>query len=556
MNNLWRLSGLIGLALLMAGQTASAPQAGSPCASDYAPGVVLVKLRDGASMAQLQASLDVVAEIPSLGVWSLRVPAGQECDALETLRRDPRVAFAELDYVAHATDIVVPNDPGWINQWAPAKIGASTAWSIVTGTSDVVIAVLDTGVQLEHEDLAANLWTNPREIPGNWIDDDGNGKIDDVHGWNFFHSFSGSGYIPDENADVRDDNGHGTHVAGIAAAVTNNGVGVAGIAGGARIMPVKVLDQFGSGFYSDIAAGIMYAAENGARVINLSVGGAEDSQTLRAAIDYARDRGALVIAAAGNTGGPVYYPAAYEPVLAVAATDSNDQRASFSNHGPQIDVAAPGQDIYSTWCHQNIYLKLCQGSYYFTKSGTSMAAPHVSGVAALVWSHWPALTADAVAMQITQTVVDVDSPDWDEYTGWGRLDAGAAVATLTAPADLWIHITAPAFVGAGQAVPLALVYGNGGGLAASDVWITATLPASLTASTPLTHWIPSLAAASGPYTLTLMVVVSPDISAGAELTQTATISFRGVDLNPLDNAAFTVTRVEYLFFLPLALSRT
>ncbi len=206
--------------------------------------------------------------------------------------------------------------------------------------------------------------------------------------------------------------------------LSNNGIGIAGVAWGARVMPVKVLDQYGEGWYSDIAAGIIYAADNGAKIINLSLGGAAASQTLCEAAAYALQKGALLVAATGNGGAAVSYPAACDGVLAVAATDRADQRAGFSNFGPQVDLAAPGVDIYSTW-------PWLDG--YFTRSGTSMAAPHVAGVAALVWSRWPAWTNVAVSRQITETAMDVDAAGWDAYTGWGRLDAAAAVGA--APFD-------------------------------------------------------------------------------------------------------------------------
>ncbi len=281
---------------------------------------------------------------------------------------------------------------------------------------------MDSGVYLGHPDLASKVWKNPDEIPGNGIDDDLNGKVDDVNGWHFYQQWTPDGYIPAGNANVTDDFGHGTHVAGITAAATNNGFGIAGISWGARVMPVRVLDQYGNGWYSDIAAGIIYAVDNGAKIINLSLGGAatsENAQPLCEAAAYAQQKGALLVAAAGNTGAAVLYPAACDGVLAVAATDRTDQRAVFSNFGPEVDLAAPGVDIYSTW-------PWLDG--YFIKSGTSMAAPHVSGVAALVWSRWPEWDNVAVSRQITETAVDVDAAGWDPYTGWGRLDAAAALA--------------------------------------------------------------------------------------------------------------------------------
>jgi thermitase len=575
MNKPWRWCWLIGLALTVAGLSSSQSHAGAPCVGDYAPGVVLVGLHDGAngppSANRAVLPFQVVSASPKIGVLALRVLAGEECTLLEMLRRDPRVAYAELDYVVRSldvrsspfalrhslltlrpSDVITPDDPGWINQWGPAKIEAPAAWGVVTGTPDVVIAVLDTGVYLDHEDLASKLWTNPGEIPGNWVDDDGNGQVDDIHGWHFFHSWSGSTYFPAEDSDVRDDNGHGTHVAGIAAAAANNGAGIAGLAWGARIMPVKVLNQYGDGFYSDLAAGIIYAADNGARVINMSLGGAESSQMLCAAVDYARRHGAVVVSATGNDGAPwVRYPAACPSALAVAATDSDDQQTSFSNYGSQVALAAPGTDIYSTWCHQNIYLKLCDGNYYLTKSGTSMATPHVSGVAALIWSRWPALTADAVAMQITRTAVDVASPGWDEYTGWGRLNAAAAVTPLTAPADLWIQLSAPARINSGQTITYSLVYGNGGG-EAQDVRITATLPVSLSGAGPFTYFTPSLSAASGPYTQTLTATVGATALPGTSLVGAAEIS-SVADLNLWDNRAEAITQIGYQTFLPILL---
>jgi len=511
----------------------------------------------------------VVSTQPQVGVQAFRVPAGEECTLLGKLRHDPRVRYAELDYAIHSlnvrpspfalrrslltlrpSDVITPDDPGWINQWGPAKIEAPAAWSIVTGTPDVRIAVLDTGIYLEHEELSIQLWTNFGETPGNWIDDDGNGKVDDVHGWHFFHSWSGSVYLPAEDGDVRDDNGHGTHVAGIAAAAANNGVGIAGIAWNARIMPVKVLNQYGDGFYSDLAAGIVYAADNSARVINMSLGGTESSQTLCTAVDYAHSRGSLVVSAAGNDGaGWVMYPAACPSVLAVAATDAHDQRASFSNYGSPMALAAPGVDIYSTgWMSDRT--NDCASGYCY-KSGTSMAAPHVSGVAALAWSRWPGLSADAVAMQITRTAVDVGSLGWDEYTGWGRLDAAATVTTLTVPADLWVRLSAPTRINSGQTITYSLVYGNGGG-EAHDVRITVTLPASLSVAGPFTYFAPSLSAASEPYTQTLSATVNATAPPGTRLVGAAEIS-SDADLNLWDNGAEAITQIGYQTFLPILL---
>ncbi|MCU0500428.1 MAG: S8 family serine peptidase [Anaerolineae bacterium] len=419
----------------------------APILPPYRPGVVLVGFSaDTASASRARAgvaaqAMRLRAEIPALKMAFLETVAGQERAAIAKLRRLPGIAYAELDYAvqvetglartAHPDQLSgiparftmgaahtgrVPTDPDFGQQWALSKINAPAAWKVTTGIVTITIAIVDTGVDLEHPDLAAKLWINPGEVPANGLDDDENGKIDDIHGWHFFHSGA-------ENAFVQDDNGHGTHVAGIAAAATNNGIGVAGVAWGAQIMPVKVLDEYGNGWLSDVAAGIVYASDQGAKIINVSLGGSALSQTLCDAVAYAsQTTGALVVAAAGNTGGAVLYPAACDHVLAVAATDRADQRAYFSNLGPQVDLAAPGVDIYSTWYQSGL-----QASGYFTRSGTSMATPQVAGVAALVWSRWPTWTPDQVSQRLLATALDLGEPGWDVYSGWGRLDAAAAV---------------------------------------------------------------------------------------------------------------------------------
>jgi thermitase len=392
------------------------------------PGRVLVKFKGGAPPDRAVATLAhrglrAVVQIPRLGVLAVAVPQGQERAALESLRRDPLVAYAELNHAARALE--APDDPRWPEQWNMALIRADLAWEVITDTHGIVIAALDSGVDLGHPDLEARIWTNPGEVPGNALDDDGNGKVDDVHGWHFYHACTYSGCQSGENRDVQDKDGHGTHVAGIAAAEADNGLGVAGLAWGAALMPVKVLeDSYGVAWYSDIAAGMVYATDNGAAIINLSLGGEEPSQVLEDAVAYAHQRGVFIVAAAGNDDGPILYPAACDPVVAVGATDSADRRASFSNHGPELDMVAPGVDILSTWP---------VGRSYFHRSGTSMAAPHVAGLAALVWAADPHLTNDEVTVIIEGTAVDVGNPGWDEEHGQGRIDAYAALQGFLPP---------------------------------------------------------------------------------------------------------------------------
>jgi len=414
-----RASLLVALlcALVSVGSAATTPAEPLP----FRTGGVLVKFKEGASAASMQAvlsrrGLTIEREISPLGIKSLAVPPGQELVIVEGMRRDPSVEYAEPDYLASVTTI--PDDPRWGNQWAPAKIGAPAAWEMTTGSSGIIIAVLDTGVELDHPDLAAKIWTNPGEIPANGLDDDQNGKIDDVHGWHFYHHCSNSNCLPSEDDDLTDDNGHGTHVAGIAAAETNNGVGIAGISWEARLLPIKVLDEYGDGWYSDVIAGIVYATDNGADIINLSLGGEESSQALQDAVNSSHANGVLLVAATGNSGGSLLYPAACDRVLAVGATDMNDLCPGFSNHGPGIDVAAPGVSIYSTW-------PWLDGYWY--KSGTSTAAPHVAGLAALIWSVRPDASNDYVAWVITHTALDLGTPGWDEFYGWGRIDAYQAL---------------------------------------------------------------------------------------------------------------------------------
>jgi subtilisin family serine protease len=276
--------------------------------------------------------------------------------------------------------------------------------------------VVDTGLDLTHPDLVGSLWVNVGEVAGNGLDDDGNGCVDDVHGCDFV----------DGDGLPADGHGHGTHVAGIVGADTNNGIGVAGMGWGVRVMPVRVLDDAGSGGIWSVSEGIRYAADNGARVINLSLGGYGGAQDLQNAVSYAQGRGALVVAAAGNDNLPMpFYPAVYDGVVGVAATDDADQKAGFSNYGSHVDVAAPGVDIHST---------LLQPAAYGEKSGTSMATPMVSGLAALIWTRYPSVTASQVAAAIQDSAVDLGSAGWDAYFGWGRIHAADALRSTPSAA--------------------------------------------------------------------------------------------------------------------------
>ncbi|MCW2920471.1 MAG: peptidase [Thermoleophilia bacterium] len=306
----------------------------------------------------------------------------------------PGVAYVEVDHVAHAYDLADaaasgvaaqwhPNDTFLSQQWALATLRAEEAWELSRGTG-VTIAVVDTGVDYIHPDLAGHV-----DLGRDFVDGD------------------------DDPMDVQ---GHGTHVAGIAAGAADDGFGIAGIAPGSRILAVRVLDAKGAGNYSQVASGIVYAAQKGAKVINLSLGGPEQSELLRSAIDYAASRGAIVTCASGNESATsIGYPARYESCTAVGATDAADARAPFSNQGAGLDLVAPGAQIMSS----------TMGGLHESWDGTSMASPYVAGTAALLVSQ--GLGRHAVVDALTTTAKDVGAPGYDTATGAGRIDAAAAV---------------------------------------------------------------------------------------------------------------------------------
>lgn len=395
-------------------------------ADPYRPGRVLVKFQAGTSVSSLvdapsRYGATYLESLDGLDVQVWQVPEGQELAVVEQLNADPLVEYAEPDYVYDA--LGTPNDPHWSKQWAHTKIKSASAWDISTGSATVTVAIVDTGIDETHPDLASKI-------------------------------VAGKDYV-DGDSDPHDLQGHGTHVAGIAAAVTNNGVGIAGLDWQARIMPVRVLDDQGYGYSSDITSGINWAYQHGADVINLSLGGSGYSQSMQDAVNNAHAAGSLVVAAMGNcrtydppycpVANPTEYPAAYDNVMAVAATGPSDGYAYYSQYGPHCDIAAPGgamsylQDpngIYSTlptyWVDLNDYGYLLNYDYL---QGTSMASPYVAGLAALVWSVDPTLTPDRVQGIIQDHAVDLGAPGWDANYGWGRIDASAA---------LWAAVPIPA----------------------------------------------------------------------------------------------------------------
>ncbi len=320
----------------------------------------------------------------------------------------------ELDAVVTATDVTTGTDTYRSQQWDFTKIRVADAWKKSTGAS-VTVAVLDTGVDAKHPDLAGNL-------------------------------LAGYDAIANTAGVTTDGNGHGTHVAGTIAAVTGNGVGVSAIAPNAKIMPVRVLGANGSGYMSDTAEGIIWAADNGASVINMSLGSTSKVTAVTNAIAYARSKGVVVVAAAGNeraSGSPTSYPGADAGVIGVAATDSADKVASYSNAGSYVDVAAPGSSILSTYP-----TALGSKTGYATMNGTSMASPHVAAVAALLKAYQPSLTPDQVETTLESSAVDLGTAGRDNDYGYGRIDALAALnavtpTTPTSPATTSPATTAP-----------------------------------------------------------------------------------------------------------------
>ena len=354
-------------------------------------------------------------------------------EAIARYASHPKIEFIEPNYIVDINEI--PNDPRFGELWGlsnqgqtggtpGADIMATSAWDVFTGSPNVVVGVIDTGVDYLHPDLAANIYANPGEIPGNGIDDDGNGFVDDVRGWDFVNN----------DNDPMDDNGHGTHCAGTIGAVGNNGIGVAGVNWNVKIMPLKFLSAGGSGSTADAVECIEYATMMGVHLTSNSWGGGGFSEAMRQAIADAQTAGILFVAAAGNSSSnndvSPHYPSNYDldNVISVAATDHNDQLASFSSYGATtVDLAGPGVNVLST----------LPGNSYGLLSGTSMATPHVAGVAAMIFGRFPAISAPDAKNLMLNFVDPLPSLDGRVLTG-GRLNAFFPIADPdeTPPGDI------------------------------------------------------------------------------------------------------------------------
>ena len=512
----------------------------------FVPGVVLVGLRENVSLATdaqgkvrtNSAGLD--ATLSSLGVRALKplFSAGQaqkdaslggiyrlQMDAsadvkaaVKVLSESKDVSFAEPDYIAlpASTRALTIDDPLYSQQWGLAKINIEGAWASTYGAPTVSIAVMDSGIDQTHIDLATQLWVNPGEIAGNGLDDDNNGYVDDVKGWNFV---SGNNIVADDGS------GHGTLVAGVAAAIAGNGQGIAGVCPQCSIMPVKVMSAAGTANYSDIAAGVLYAAAKGAKVINLSLGGYANSSTLRNAIDTAVSMGAVIVAGAGNDNlSTPFYPAAYDNVLAVAGSQSDDIKVGTSNYGSWVDVSAPGMDIYTT---------ALGGDWVGNASGTSFAAPFAAGLAGLLRTQHPDWSANLIRAQIINTTDGIDNinPGYEGSLGSGRINAQKALTMAPTPQLSLASYTVNGVTGGtpapGSSVNLVVKIQNSWGMVTG---VTGTLSSSdpsvtVTSASASYNNIDAYAAATN--AVPFKFSVSPSALYGQTLTLALTINAAG-----------------------------
>ena len=405
METSYKASGLSmsdGPGVVVQGTTSTKPLAatGGP---EYRDSDILASFQDNTSQDEIDRLVGsqgyhVKRVIEGTGNYVIGISGNQDpVRAAEDFRNNPLVKHAEPNWVGRVTEVSdvgvsrIPNDPNLSRQWAIEAMGLPYAWDRTTGSSGVTVAVIDTGVQVSHPDLAGNISS----------------------GYDFYN----------DTTQVTDHNGHGTHVAGIIGAVTNNGLGISGINWDVSIMALKAADDSGAGYLSlsEIIEALRYAADNGADVVNMSfqIGGASSGEDffMEEAIEYAYNKGVTMVAAAGNEGqGWLAYPARHSKVIAVSAIGPDLNRASWSNYGNNIDVAAPGDSIVSTWPMNT----------FASASGTSMAAPQVAGVAALLIAQG-VRGPENIRRILHDTAMDLGTPGYDDVYGWGLVNAHAAV---------------------------------------------------------------------------------------------------------------------------------
>jgi hypothetical protein len=468
----------------------------------YAKGRLLIAPRAGLSDVEFDKVLKSIngkalGKVKKLNLSVVSLPSGvDEIATMNKLKNNRKLKYVELDMAIRPSGSV--SDPAFGSSWALPKIGVPSAWDNANG-SGIVVAVLDTGVDGTHPDLATNM----------------------VAGWNFY----------DNNSNTADVYGHGTMVAGTVAAVANDGIGSAGVAWGAKIMPVRISAPDGTAYWSTVAQGIDWAADNGARVVNVSYNGVSGSATVQSAADYMRSKGGVVVVAAGNSGA-FDGTAASDSLLSISATDANDALTSFSSYGAYVDLAAPGVNIYTT----------ARGGGYANASGTSFSSPVVAGTVALMLAANGKLAPANVDSILKSTALDLGTAGYDQSYGYGRVNAAAAVASAKAfvASDTQpptIAIAAPTGGKVSGIVPVDVKYADNVGVARIDLYANGALIASDTASPFAFSWDTD-ARPDGAYTLTAQAFDA----AGNKATSAGVAVTIGNDTTPPVITSFNLTQ--------------
>lgn len=365
--------------------------------TEFAPNEMIVGLENinNQVLLYVEESGGVLLEqIPAISAVRVYVPSTLENAFISAMKSNSEVRYVERNGIFRT--VYTPNDPYWSNQWGMMIIQADDAWDIHKGSTSVIVAIVDTGIDYTHNDLSGHYLA----LGYDWVNGDN---------------------------DPKDDHWHGTHCAGIAAAIVDNGIGVTGVAQ-VSIMAEKVLNAGGSGTWENVAQGITHAADAGADVVSMSLGGTGYSSVVEDACQYAWSKGCILVAAAGNSNtNTPFYPAAYTTVIAVAATSRYDTKASYSNWGDWIELSAPGGDGSNS---NDWILSTYLNNGYAWAKGTSMACPHVSGLAALVWSYDSSLTNQQLWDHLHNTADDLGDPGKDQYYGYGRINAYRALNEL------------------------------------------------------------------------------------------------------------------------------
>lgn len=475
-------------------------QAGSR-SERYAAGHIIVKPRDTVGEAQFDAAIarhggKSKSRLQSTRMHIVTVSQGSEESMVQALALDPDVEFAELDRLV-APEVTSANDTYFSNAWHLTTLGVSTAWDIAKGNG-VIVAILDSGVDSTHPDLVGKL----------------------VSGWN----------LVDNNSNTSDVYGHGTMVAGVVGAVSNNGSGVTSIAWQTQLMPVRVAETSGSAYISTIANGISWAADHGAHIANASFATLTGSATIQSAANYMRSKGGLVVVAAGNYGTLDSTPN-NSSVISVSATTSSDSLASWSSYGPYVDVAAPGEGIWTT----------TNGGGYASVSGTSFSSPVTAAVLALMKSANPALSNVTLEALLESTARDLNTPGYDQYYGYGRVDAAAAVAAAASYASVGdtqppsVNVTQPTGGTVASSITVTVSATDNVGVSRVELYAGSTLIGSST-SAPYSFTWNTLSAANGTVTLTANAYDSANnkgVSTGVNVNVSNTVDTIAPNVNIL-----------------------